>query len=398
MSFVSSSIKLLIKFMVISLLIITILIFYLLWKFSPDLPSYSDLKNYQPSLTTRVFTSDGMLLDEYFIEERLFVPIEKIPKNLIYAFISAEDKNFYNHFGIDLLSIISAAIKNISNLGSNKRLIGASTITQQVVKNFLLSKELSLERKIKEMILAIRIEKVLSKDSILELYLNDIYLGYGSYGVAASSLNYFNKSLQELNLEEMAYLAALPKAPNNYHPLKNYNNAVSRRNWVLDQMKSNGYISEEELTVKKNKLLVIKRETILPINAEYFREEVRKILYNNFGKKNLYEEGLVVKTTLNTFFQNIADKVLVNGLIDHDKRRGWRGPITNSNNDSFTEKNFNNILNPFPKKWHLAIISKIYKDYFEIKYLNETEVVYFSKSNKWLTKEKFAILPLISVF
>lgn len=386
-----SYLKLLINFIVIFLIIMTILIFYILWKFTPDLPSYSDLKNYKPSLTTRVFTSDGMLLDEYFLQERLFVPIEKIPAKLIYAFISAEDKNFYSHFGIDLFSIMSAAITNLSNLGSNKRLIGASTITQQVVKNFLLSKELSFERKIKEIILAIRLEKVLSKNSILELYLNDIYLGYGSYGVAASSLNYFNKSLYELNLEEMAYLAALPKAPNNYHPLKNYKNALNRRNWVLDQMKSNGYISKEEHKVRNNKLIVIKREEVYPINAKYFREEVRKILYNNFGKKNLYEEGLVVKTTLNTFFQNIADKVLVNGLIDHDKRRGWRGAITNSNSDLFSEKNLNNIVNPFPNKWQLAVISKIYKDYFEIKYLNETEVVHLSKSNKWLVKEKFTI-------
>ena len=392
MKIVSSSFKLLIKFMVIILLIMTILIFYILWKFSPDLPSYSELKNYKPSLTTRVFTSDGMLLDEYFIEERLFVPIEKIPVNLIYAFISAEDKNFYNHFGIDLLSIIRAAITNISNLGSNKRLIGASTITQQVVKNFLLSKEVSLERKIKEIILAIRIEQVLSKDNILELYLNDIYLGYGSYGVAASSLNYFNKSLQELNLEEMAYLAALPKAPNNYHPLKNYNNAIARRNWVLDRMKSNDYISEEELKVKKNKLIVMKRETIHPINADYFREEVRKILYNNFGKKNLYEEGLVVKTTLNTFFQNIADQVLVDGLIDHDKRRGWRGPITNVNSILSSEKSLNDILNPFPNKWHLSVVKEIYNKSVEIKYLNnETDIISLSENNQWLAKEKLEI-------
>ena len=303
MNFISNTLRVLIKFIIIFSFIIAILVFYILWKFSPDLPSYSELKNYKPALTTRVFTSDGKLLDKYFIEERLFVPIEKIPENLINAFVSAEDKNFYNHFGIDLLSIISATITNISNIGSKRRLVGASTITQQVVKNFLLSKEISFERKIKEIILAIRIEQVLSKNSILELYLNDIYLGYGSYGVAASSLNYFNKSLQELNLEEMAYLASLPKAPNNYHPIKNYNNAMARRNWVLDRMKSNGYISEEELQVKKHKLIVMQRETIQPINAKYFREEVRKILYKNFGKKNLYEEGLVVKTTINTFFK-----------------------------------------------------------------------------------------------
>ena len=379
--------------MIISLLILIILIFYILWKFSPQLPGYSELKNYKPSLTTRVFTADGMLLDEYFIEERLFVPIKKIPLNLINAFISAEDKNFYNHFGIDLLSIVSAATTNISNFGSNKRLIGASTITQQVVKNFLLSKELSLERKIKEIILAIRIEQVLSKDDILELYLNDIYLGYGSYGVAASSLNYFNKSLQELNLEEMAYLAALPKAPNNYHPFKNYNNAIARRNWVLDQMKSNGYISEDQLKVKKNKLIVMKRETVSSNKCRLFqRRKLGKFYIINYGKRNLYEEGLVVKTTLNTFFQNIADQVLVDGLIDHDKRRGWRGPITNVNSILSSEKLLNDIHNPFPNKWHLAVVKEIYSKSIEVKYLNnETDIINLSESNQWLAKEKLVI-------
>ena len=370
----------------------TILVFYVLWKFSPDLPSYSELKNYKPSLTTRVFTSDGMLLDEYFIEERLFVPIEKIPKNLINAFISAEDKNFYKHFGIDILSIFRAAITNISHLGSNKRLVGASTITQQVVKNFLLSKEVSFERKIKEIILAIRIEQVLSKDKILELYLNDIYLGYGSYGIAASSLNYFNKTLHELNLHEMAFLAALPKAPNNYHPIKNYNNAIARRNWVLDQMKSNGYISDKDVQVKNNKLVVIERETIHPINAEYFREEVRKILYNKFGKKNLYEEGLVVKTTLNTFFQNTADKVLVDGLIDHDKRRGWRGSLIKTNNILFSEKLLSNVYNPFPDKWDLVIVEKVKNNSIQIRFLdNSKDIINLSLSNKWLEEENFNI-------
>ena len=370
----------------------TILVFYVLWKFSPDLPSYSELKNYKPSLTTRVFTSDGMLLDEYFIEERLFVPIEKIPRNLINAFISAEDKNFYKHFGIDILSIFRAAITNISYIGSNKRLVGASTITQQVVKNFLLSKEVSFERKIKEIILAIRIEQVLSKDKILELYLNDIYLGYGSYGIAASSLNYFNKTLHELNLHEIAFLAALPKAPNNYHPIKNYNNAIARRNWVLNQMKSNGYISDKDAQVKNNKLVVIERETIHPIKAEYFREEVRKILYNKFGKKNLYEEGLVVKTTLNTFFQNIADKVLIEGLIEHDKRRGWRGSLIKNNNILFSEKLLSNVYNPFPEKWDLVIVEEVKNNSIIVRFLNNSiDVINLLASNKWLEKEKFNI-------
>ena len=376
------------------LVIMTILIFYILWKFSPDLPGYLELKNYKPSLTTRVFTSDGKLLDKYFIEERLFVPIEKIPKNLINAFISAEDKNYYSHVGFDIFSIIGATLTNLSNLGSNKRLIGASTITQQVVKNFLLSKEISLERKIKEVILAIRIEQVLSKDSILELYLNDIYLGYGSYGVAASSLNYFNKPLQELNLEEMAYLAALPKAPNNYHPTKNYNNAIERRNWVLNQMHLNGYISDAELGVTKKKLIVVKRESVHPINAKYFREEVRKVLYRNYGKKNLYEEGLIVKTTLDTFYQNIADQTLVNGLINHDKRRGWRGPISNVDKNLSNEnaKDLINIHNPFPNIWHLVVVKEVYARSMQVKYLNnEIDTIILDEHNNWLENETFRI-------
>ena len=384
----------------------TILVFYLLWKFAPDLPNYSELKTYTPSLTTRVFTSDGKLLDQYFIEERLFIPIEKIPKKLIYAFISAEDKNFYDHPGIDLFSIIGAAKTNIFNYGSNKRLIGASTITQQVVKNFLLTKKVSWERKIKETILAIRIEQVLSKDDILELYLNDIYLGYGSYGVAAASLNYFNKSLQELNLEEISYLAALPKAPNNYHPVKNYNNAIVRRNWVLDQMYSNGYLSEEELKVKQSKLIVIEREDIIPVNADYFREEVRKTLYNKFGKKNLYEEGLIVKTNLNTYYQNIANEALINGLIKHDKRRGWRGSIVNLNSSESLKELLNNINNPFPKKWNIAIVKKVSKNSLQIEDIvddnniiknKKTYTISLSGENKWLSKEEFKINDIFFV-
>mgnify|MGYP001243627402 CR=1 FL=1 len=273
-----------------------------------------------------------------------------------------------------------------------ERMIGASTISQQVVKNFLLTKEVSLERKIKEMILAIRIEQVLSKDQILELYLNEIYLGYGSYGIATASLNYFNKSLQELNLEEMAYLAALPKAPNNYHPTKNYNRAVERRNWVLDQMFFNGYLSKEDLLTKKINLTINQREQILPIEANYFKEEVRKILYDNFREKNLYEEGLVVKTTLNTFHQKIADKVLIEGLIDHDKRRGWKGPITNLKNNDFISKKYKNITNPFPNKWHLAIIDNILEESLKVKlHNNQISEIFLNGDNQWLEKEKFKI-------
>ena len=250
----------LLKFFLVFSLIFTVILFgsavYILWKFSPELPSYSELKHYKPSLTTRVYTSDGLLLDKYFIEERIFVPINRIPEDLIHAFISAEDKKFYSHYGIDPLAIFRAVLVNIYNKSTNNKMIGASTITQQVVKNFLLTNEVSFERKIKEIILAIRLEISLSKERILELYLNDIYLGYGSYGIAAASLNYFNKSLWDLTLDEMAFLAALPKAPNNYNPLKYYNKAIERRNWVLDRMYKNKFISFNDLHYKENKLNV----------------------------------------------------------------------------------------------------------------------------------------------
>ena len=232
---------------------------YYLWKLNPELPSYSDIENYNPKLTSRVFTSDGLLLEKYYIQERIFVPIDRIPQNLINAFISSEDKNFYSHYGIDIIAIIRATLTNIINQFTNRKMIGASTITQQVVKNLLLSNEISLERKFKEIILAIRIENILSKNKILELYLNDIYLGFGSYGVATASMNYFNKSLKELNLQESAFLAALPKAPNNYNPKKKYKNAIQRRNWVLRKMYKNKYISFTDLQYSKEPLLVIDR-------------------------------------------------------------------------------------------------------------------------------------------
>ena len=183
--------KILIIYSVFSLFLLLAFSLFILWKFSPELPSYSELKNYNPSLASRIFTSDGLLLDKYFVEERLFVPIDRVPKDLINAFLSAEDKKFYDHFGIDLTAIFRASITNIYNKFNNRKLIGASTITQQVVKNLLLSSEVSFERKIKEILLAIRLENILTKNKILELYLNDIYLGYGSYGVAAASLKLF---------------------------------------------------------------------------------------------------------------------------------------------------------------------------------------------------------------
>ena len=365
-----------------------------LWKYSPELPGYEELKNYNPSLTTRVYTSDGLLLDKYFIEERLFVPIERIPITLINAFLSAEDKKFYKHFGIDLTAIIRASFRNIYKKLSNKRLIGASTITQQVVKNLLLSNEVSLERKIKEMILAIRLEIILPKNKILELYLNDIYLGYGSYGVAAASLNYFNKSLRELELDEMAYLASLPKAPNNYNPKTKYSQALERRNWVLNRMFENNFINIDDLISYQNKKLVVKdRYENKFEQAKYFREEVRKQLNNLFGSQKLYSQGFIIKTTIDTKLQKIADEVFINGLIQYDMRQGWRGPLQTSYDKFIFSSDFQqSYKNPFPKKWKLSQVIEINKKFIKIVDKKSKEKnIYFENGNKWLSKVKFQI-------
>ncbi|PPR45586.1 MAG: Penicillin-binding protein 1A [Alphaproteobacteria bacterium MarineAlpha5_Bin7] len=387
----------LLKFFLIFSLIFTFILvcssFYILWKFSPELPGYSELKDYKPSLSTRVYTSDGLLLDKYFIEERIFVPVDRIPKNLINAFLSAEDKKFYSHFGIDPLAIFRATFVNIYNKFINNKMIGASTITQQVVKNLLLTNEVSFERKIKEMILAIRLEIILNKERILELYLNDIYLGYGSYGIAAASLNYFNKSLWDLSLDEMAFLAALPKAPNNYNPKRYYKKAIKRRNWVLDRMYENNFISIKDLEYKENKLIVQNRNENKFEAAKYFREETRKQLNNLLGYKELYNEGYIVKTTIDTQLQKIADDVFVEGLIHYDKKQGWRGPLKNSKTNLISDESYiDNFKNPFPKKWKLYQIIDLNNDTIRVidKEGNMTSLD-FVLENKWIKDYKFKI-------
>jgi len=369
------------------------MLIYFLWKFSPELPSYHELKSYNPSLTSRVFTSDGLLLDKYFIQERIFVPINRIPNSLIHAFISAEDKKFFKHIGVDPTAIIRAVFTNIINKFSNKKMIGASTITQQVVKNLLLTDEVSLERKFKEMILAVRIENILNKEQILELYLNDIYLGYGSYGIAAASLNYFNKSIHELTIEEYAFLAALPKAPNNYNPQTKYSNAIERRNWVLQKMYENGYISKEYLQNINKPLIVQDRYEAQFKEANYFKEEVRKELYRLFGEKALYEQGLIVKTSINTKLQKIADQVLISGLINQDKKNGWKGVLANIEKSIIEDDFLKNIKNPFPNKWAVYQISNISGLKLEVINLKgEYNIIDISSDkNQWLIKERFNI-------
>src|SRR5271168_5492593 len=217
-----------------------------LWYFGRDLPDYQQLAHYQPPITTRVHAGDGRLLAEYAAERRIFVPIQAIPKRVIDAFVSAEDKNFYSHHGIDPVSMVRAAITDVGRLRANRRPVGASTITQQVAKNMLLTNEISIERKVKEVLLATRIEAALTKDRILELYLNEIYLGSGAYGVTTAALTYFNKSLDELTLGEAAFLAGLPKAPNHYNPARVPQAAQARRDWVIDRMVEDGVVARAD--------------------------------------------------------------------------------------------------------------------------------------------------------
>ena len=299
----------------------------LIWHFSKDLPDYSQLQDYEPPVMTRVHASDGALLGEYSKERRLYLPIQAVPKLVINAFLAAEDKNFYEHGGIDFSGIARAAVLYVQQYGSGRRPQGASTITQQVAKNFLLTNELSFARKIKEALLAMKIERAFSKERILELYLNEIYLGMGAYGVAAASLLYFDKSVHELSVAEAAYLAALPKAPNNYHPFRQRERALERRNYVLDRMAEDHYITAQEAEkAKKEPLKITQRPTGAHIfAAEYFAEEVRRYIYDNFTEKKLYEGGLSVRTTLDPKMQVLARKVLVDGFVNFDEQHGYRG-------------------------------------------------------------------------
>ena len=337
---------------------------YVIWEASKDLPDYKQLATYEPPVMTRIHAADGSLLAEYAAERRLFVPVNQMPKQLIHAFISAEDKTFYTHGGLDWQGIAAAAVRYVQvKLTGRGQIVGASTITQQVAKNFLLSNERSLERKLREALLVQRIEKAFSKDQIIELYLNEIFLGLNSYGVAAASLNYFGKSLDELSLEEMAYLAALPKGPNNYHPFRQKERAIERRNWVLGQMYENGYITEEEMTAARAKPLVVNPRPFGAqlFAAESFAEEVRRELVDMYGKDKLVKGGLSVRTTLDPKLQIYARQSLARGLIAFDRERGYRGPV---NKVELTGTDWGPLLSDIHAPsdvapWRLAVVLEV---------------------------------------
>ena len=301
---------------------------YIIWQTSKTLPDTQQLATYEPPVMTRVHAGDGTLIGEYARERRLFVPVGAVPERLIQAFLSAEDKTFYEHPGVDWQSLLRAIVVNVqSKLQGSGRLVGASTITQQVAKNFLLTSDRTFDRKLKEALLAFRIEEVLSKDQILELYLNEIFLGLNAYGVAAAALNYFGKPLNDLTLPEMAYLAALPKAPNNYHPHRHTERAVERRNWVLDRMRENGFISAKEHAEAIAAPLGVTDGAggAGVFSAESFTEEVRREVLEIYGEDKLYTGGLSVRTTLDPRYQTVARQALASGLIGFDRKRGWRG-------------------------------------------------------------------------
>ncbi len=357
----------------------------ILWAFSNNLPDYKYLKNYKAPVSSKIYSGGGELIQDFSSEKRIFIPFNSIPKIVINSFLSAEDKNFFNHPGIDAKGVLRAIIKNIANIFNSKRLEGASTITQQVAKNFLLTNEVSLQRKLKEAILAFRIERILSKERILELYLNQIYLGQGSYGIAAASLEYFDKSIDELNYEEAALLAALPKAPSRYNPYKNKKIAKFRRDLVLKNLFENKYINEKKLVHLKNKKIILKkRQKIFLEDSRYYVEEVRKDIIKQLGYDKVYKEGLNIKTPLNLTLQEIATGVLRNGIENYDKSKGWRGPIKNIN---LSNKNWKNLIkNNIEKKigWEISRIIDI----------NEANIIIETENDK-IGEIKFSNLEWI---
>jgi len=383
--FLKKTIKLTITILTLGLLFI----FSTLWYFSSGLPDYKILANYKPPISSRIHSGEGQLIAEYALQKRLFIPYDSIPKKVIYSFLSAEDKNFFSHPGIDARSITRAIIKNLKNYFSEKRLEGASTITQQVAKNFLLTSEVSLKRKIKEAILAFRIERAYSKQRIMELYLNQIYLGEGTYGVAAASLEYFDKSVNELGYEEAALLAALPKAPNKYNPYKSIERAKARRNIVLKNIYDNSYINNIEYKELKNKeIKTNKRKIELLEEANFYSEEVRRIVSDIYGYDDLYKGGLSIRTPLNSDYQIEAVKALREGLEEYDKRHGWRGPITNLDAIDWQNK-IQEFIPDRSLNWKLAKVINVDKLILKIEIENK-EIGFIDFINiNWTRKKSF---------
>jgi penicillin-binding protein 1A len=356
----------LVAVLIFFMVIFTAFGFFIFKKYSENLPDYEQLKNYSPMITTRIYSADGSLLNEFSKEKRIFVPIKNIPQNLINAFLAAEDSNFYKHSGIDFMAIFRTSINNLfSMIKGDTSMGGASTITQQVVKNFLLTRERTFQRKIKEAILAFRISQVFPKDQILELYLNQIYLGSGAYGVVAASQAYFDKSVDELALEEMALLATLPKAPSKLDPRKNIEKAKERRNWVIQRMIDENFITEEEGLIAMDKPISLKPKQADEITrASFFSDSVKKELSELYGSDSVFENGIVVRTTLDPKLQDIAIKSFEKGIEEYDTKHGYRGSLGKIDSTGNWQENLQKFD---PKKiyketWQKAVVLSLSKD------------------------------------
>tara|TARA_B100001057_G_scaffold435659_1_gene466139 strand:- start:4013 stop:6349 length:2337 start_codon:yes stop_codon:yes gene_type:complete len=370
------------------LLLFSILVLVVLWNFSNNIPDYKFLKSYKPPVSSKVYSGNGELVADFSQEKRIFVPFSSIPQNVINSFLSAEDKNFFSHPGVDAKGVLRAFINNIQNILTSKRLEGASTITQQVAKNFLLTNEVSLNRKIKEAILAFRIERALTKERILELYLNQIYLGSGAYGVAAASLEYFDKSIKELNYEEAALLAALPKAPSKYNPYRNLELAKFRRNLVLKNLLDNEFITQDNYKILKQKIINLKKkEKIFLEDSQYYIEDVRKNIIEKLTYEKVYKQGFNINTPINLELQKIATDSLRAGLIKYDKRKGWRGVLGNEKLSSGWTKKLDKFDLEKSINWKVAIVKKINQFSAEIESQDNEKGVIEYKDISWTKKE-----------
>ena len=370
-------------------LLSSVVILIVLWTFSNSIPDYRFLKNYKPPVSSKMYSGNGELVADFSKEKRIFVPYEAIPKNVINSFLSAEDKNFFSHPGVDAKGVMRAIINNIQNIMSSQRLEGASTITQQVAKNFLLTNEVSINRKIKEAILAFRIERALSKERILELYLNQIYLGSGAYGVAAASLEYFDKSIKELNYNEAALLAALPKAPSKYNPYRNKKLAKFRRDLVLKNLLENNFIAQNDYLDFKGQPIELKKvKKVFLEDSQYYIEDVRKNIIDKLTYEKVYNQGYNINTPINLDLQKIATQSLRNGLVAYDRRKGWRGPIKNI---KYTQNWSNKIEKKFKLEksigWQIAIVKKMnqFNSIIETENNHEAEIKY--KDISWTKKD-----------
>ena len=371
------------------------IIIAVLWAFSNNLPDYKFLKNYKPAVSSKVYSGEGELVNDFSSEKRIFVPYNAISEKVINSFLSAEDKNFFSHPGVDARGGLRAVVNNVSNILASKRLEGASTITQQVAKNFLLTNEVSFNRKIKEAILAFRIERALSKERILELYLNQIYLGGGAYGVASASLEYFDKPISELNYDEAALLAALPKAPSRYNPYKNIKLAKFRRDLVLKNLLENGYIDEKNYQkFFNNKINLKKRKKTFTEDTSYYVEDIRKDIIDKLGFDKVYKQGLNISTPINLDLQKIAIKSLREGLISYDKRKGWRGPVSSSKNLDDWNNDLDKLRLENSINWDLAIIKKVNKFSVEIETEKKISGIVKYENITWVKKEFNEILKI----